>query len=402
VKAAKSGCLRKARAFRAANNHQPQKRRKIMAEVNTNSQADKVTDPKLLKVIARVAREMELSIEKVAANHARPTEFPLPDRPGSTEQILAARFKALPQEFKNKAGAKAMGRINAPAAVRKEHLEDLAAVNLKAGVAVGEQVSAMPMPEALKLTGADLTKITRAHVGVAAAAGANVALAGAGVGAILPGAIGATLPKLTRLEMRIHRVKCVDETGSGPFGDIGNDEIDLGGSAVDETGDVHTIAKFRVGSNFDSGEHVDFSPPRTFTTFDLREGTAFPKSYFVTLVLAEVDGGGLSSFIEKLVQKVKEKVRAALIKALGGAFGVSGGPVGVIIGVVAGDVINRVFDFIGGLWGDDVFTPLTTSVSIASLTARWPGGKTDSPQSVATFKGHGGHYRVAYDWRMRA
>jgi hypothetical protein len=370
-----------------------------MTDVNINSQADKVTDPKLLKVIARVTREMELSIEKVAANHAKPTEFPLPDKPNSTEQILAARFKALPQEFKIKAGAKAMGRINAPPAARKEQLGDLAAVNLKAGVAIGEQVRAMPMPQALKLTGADLIKISRAHVGVAGAAGVNVALAGAGVAGILPGAIGATLPKLTKLEMRIHRVKCVDETGSGPFGNIGNDEIDLGGSAVDETGDVHTIPKFRVGSNFDSGEAVDF-PPRLFTTFDLREGTAFPKSYFVTLVLAEVDAGGLSSFINKLVQKVKEKVRAALVKALGGLLGTSGGPVGILIGIAAGEVINRVFDFLGRLWGDDIFPPVTASVSIASLTARWPGGKTDSTEGVATFKGHGGHYRVAYDWRM--
>jgi hypothetical protein len=373
-----------------------------MIAVNNNSEAGKVTDPKLLKVITRVAREMELSVEKVAASHAQPKEFPLPADPNSTEQILAARFKALPQEFKTKAGAMALGRINAPAAARKEQLGDLAAVNLKAGVAVGEQVRAMPMPSGLKFTGADLTKITRAHVGVAGAAGANVALAGAGVGAIVPGAIGAALPKLTKLEFRIHRVKCVDETGSVPFGNIGNDEIDLGGSGLDETGDVHAIPRFRVGSNFDSGEHVDFSPPRSFTTFDLREGTAFPKSYFVTLVLAEVDGGGLSSFLDKLVQKVKEKVRAALLKALGGVLGASGGPVGIALGIVAGDVLNRVFDFIGRLWGDDIFPPVTASVSIASLTARWPGGKTDSPESVATFKGHGGHYRVAYDWRMLA
>jgi hypothetical protein len=372
-----------------------------MPDLNTNSQADKVTDPKLLKVITRVTREMELSIEKVAANHAKPTEFPLPDKPNSTEQILAARFKAYPQEFKTRAGAKAMGRINAPAAARKEQLGDLASVNLKARVAIGDQVRAMPMPEALKLKGSDLKKITKAHVGVAAAAGADVALAGAGVGAILPGVIGPTVPKkLTKLEMRIHRVKCVDETGSGPFGNIGNDEIDLGGSAVDETGDVHAIAKFRVGSNFDSGEAIDFTPPRSFTTFDLREGTAFPKSYFVTLVLAEIDNGGLSSFITKLVQKVKEKVKDALIKVLGDLVGTSGGPVGILIGIVAGEVVNRVFDFLGRLWGDDIFPPVMTSVSIASLTARWPGGKTDSPEGVATFKGHGGHYRVAYDWRM--
>jgi hypothetical protein len=375
-----------------------------MAEVNTNSQVSEVADPKLRKVLARVAQEMELSIEKVAANHAKPKEFPLPADANSTERILAARFKALPQELKTKAGATALGRINSPAAARKQQFGDLAAVNLKASVAVGEQVRAMAMPAALKLTGADLTKMTGANVAVAEAAGANVALAGAtGVSGILPGTIGAVLPKLTKLELRIHRVKCVEETGTGPFSDVGNDEIDLGGVGVDETGDTHAISKFRVGSNFDDGEHVNFSPPRSFTTFDLTEGTAFPKSYFVTLVLSEADaGGGLSSFINSLVQKVKEKVREAIIKALGGVLGTSGGPVGTIIGIAVASVLNKVFDLLLRIWSDDIFPPVTASVSIASLTARWPGGKTDSPESIATFRGHGGHYRVAYDWRMFA
>jgi hypothetical protein len=121
----------------------------------------------------------------------------------------------------------------------------------------------------------------------------------------------------------------------------------------------------------------------------------------VTLVLAEVDAGGLSSFINKLVQKVKEKVRTSILAAAGGVLGTSGGPIGIAIGIAVGSVLNKVFDFLGRLWGDDIFQPVTASVSIASLTARWPGGKTDSPEGVATFKGHGGHYRVAYDWRMR-
>lgn len=369
-----------------------------MANVNTNSQAPKVTDPKLLKVISRVAREMELSIEKVAANHAQPKEFPLPANPDATERLLAARFKALPQELKTKAGATAMGRINAPAAARQQQLGDLAQVNLKAGVAIGEQVRALPLPGDMKLTGADLTRISRANVAVVSTAGVAVA----GAGSILPGTIGPVLPKLTKLEMRIHRVRCVDETG-GFAERFGNDEIDLGGIGVDETGDTHAIAKFRAGSNFDDGEQVNFSPPRSFTTFDLTEGTAFPKSYFATLVLSESDpGGGLPTFVNQLVQKVKDKVKAAVLAAAGGIIGTSGGPIGVAIGIAIGAVLDKVFALLARIWADDIFPPVTASVNIASLTARWPGGKTDSPESIATFKGHGGHYEVTYDWRMFA
>lgn len=124
----------------------------------------------------------------------------------------------------------------------------------------------------------------------------------------------------------------------------------------------------------------------------------FPKSYFVTLVLSEADaGGGLTAFLNSLAQKVKEKVIAAIIKV-----GASEGPIGAIIGIAVSFVVGKVFDLIKNIWSDDIFKPMTASVNIASLNARWPGGKTDSPEAIATFKGHGGHYQVTYDWRMFA
>ena len=348
-----------------------------MANVITNSQDSEIADPKLRKLLVRVAREMELSIEKVAANHAKPSEFPLPSDPEATERVLAARFNTLPKDVKDRAGSRVLGRINLPAAARQRRFGDLAAVNLKAGAAIGAQVRDLPMPAALKFTRDHLATIVSQL------------------------STGATRPRLTKLEFRIHRVRCLDETG-GWTERLGNDEIDLGGNAVDETGDTHTIAKFRAGSNFDDGEQVVFSPPRSFTVFDLTEGTAYPKSYFVTLVLAEADMGGLSEFLNNLVQKVKEKVIAALTAALGGAIGSSGGPVGAIIGAAVGFVVGKVFDLLKSAWEDDIFKPVTASVNITSLNAQWPGGKTDSLEAIAIFEGHGGKYEVTYDWRMFA
>jgi len=351
-----------------------------MADIITNSQVSEIADPKLRKVFMRVANEVKLNIEKVTANHAKPNEFPLPPDPNSTERILAARFNALPRELKDRAGATVLGRINAPAAVRQRHFGDLAAVNLKAGVAIEAQVRDMPLPADLKLTREHLTGIT---------------------GLINHDVITKpTRPSLTKLEFRIHKVKCLDETG-GWAERFGNDEIDLGGTTVDETGDTHTITKFRVGSNFDDGEQVAFSPPRSFTVFNLTEGTAYPKAYFVTLVLAEVDMGGLSEFLNNLLVKVKERVTAALIAAFG-ALGSSGGPVGAIIGAGVGFVVGKVFDWLKSVWSDDVFKPVTASVNITSLNAQWPGGRTDSPEAIATFEGHGGKYEVTYDWHMFA
>lgn len=349
-----------------------------MADVITNSQVSEIADPKLRKLLMRVVREMELSIDKVAANHAKPSEFPLPDDPNATERILAARYDALPKEVKEQAWSKVSLRINTPAVARQRRFGDLAAVNLKVGANIGAQVKALPLPADLRFTREQFAKIIGTSTTVT------------------------TLPTLTKLEFRLHKVRCLDETG-GFFGEkAGNDEIDLGGAAVDETGDTHVIPKFRVGSNFDDGEQVVFSPPRSFTVFDLREGTAFPKSYFVTLVLAEVDMGGLSDFLNKLVQKVKAKVIAVLTASLGGALGTSGGPVGTLIGTAVGFVVGKIFDLLINTWSDDIFKPVTASVNIASLNAQWPGGKTDSPEEIATFVGHGGKYQVTYDWRMFA
>ena len=349
-----------------------------MSGVITTSQVSEIADPKLRKLFKRVVREMQLSIEKVAANHANPNEFPLPPDPNSTERILAARFNELPQEFKNRAGSRVTSRINTPPSARQRRFGDMAAVNLKIGTAIGVQVRGLPLPAALKVTQVQWERI------------------------IGPITTVTTRPTLTKLEFRLHKVKCLDETGGRIGEHFGNDEIDLGGDAVDETGDTHLIPKFRVGSNFDDGEQVAFSPLRSFTTFDLTEGTAYPKAYFVTLVLAEADMGGLTEFLNNLVQKVREKVIAALTAALGGAIGSSGGPVGAIIGAAVGYIVGKVFDWLKTVWEDDIFKPVNTRVDIASVNHRWPNGRADSPEAIATFEGHGGKYEVTYDWRMFA
>ncbi|MEN8653348.1 ATP-binding protein [Streptomyces sp. 21So2-11] len=199
------------------------------------------------------------------------------------------------------------------------------------------------------------------------------------------------LPELGKLEFRIHRVKCLDSTS-----EIGKDEIYLGGTCVDESGDTKKISQFKVRS-FDTGNEQVYSPPRQFTFFNLREGTNYPKSYFVTLVLAEVDWGGFANFLNDLLDKVKAKVIAALTAAIG----ISGGAIGIIIGTAVGYVVGQVFEYLKKLWGDEIFKPVTLSTIVPSLTSRW-AGKQDSPERTVTYSGYGGKYQVVYDWRMFA
>ena len=139
----------------------------------------------------------------------------------------------------------------------------------------------------------------------------------------------AAAQRLTKLELRIHKVRCDDETNGFLGSEAGSDEIDLGGTTVDESGDTHKVSPFRVASFGSDGDQKVFSPPRRFTFFNLTEGTDFPKGYVATLVLAEIDSGGFNDFLKKLMEKVRERVIAYLTAAIGGAIGASGGPIGV-------------------------------------------------------------------------
>lgn len=354
-----------------------------MADI-TLSESIEITDPKLRKVLLRVAREAEMAIEKVAANFKQPGRFPLPSDQKSLERILQSRFAALHPETQKAAATKALNRIKAPAAVRAARFSDLVRVDLSKPIAVEAQSNALPFPEALKFSASHLTTIANLQVNISGNGGLARQLA------------------IDKLEFRIHKVKCVDETDGFLGSEAGDDEIKLSGVSVDETGETKRIPVFTVGNSFDDGEQKVYSPPKRFTWFDLREGTAFPKAYFVTFILAEADMGGLSGFTLQLYNWVKDRVRETLRAALGTLLGISGGLVGALIAQAVGYVVGLVFDLFKSIWEDDIFRPFTVQFHLPSLDFRWTGGRTDSPEWTLDFRGHGGRYWVTYDLRMFA
>ncbi|GAA2280181.1 hypothetical protein GCM10010145_59990 [Streptomyces ruber] len=75
-----------------------------------------------------------------------------------------------------------------------------------------------------------------------------------------------------KLALRIHGVKCVDETG-----EWGTDGTHLGGAGDDESGDTGKISAFETGDS-DDGDLRRYAPPRQFTWFDPVEGSVgFPR-----------------------------------------------------------------------------------------------------------------------------
>ncbi|MGF1524182.1 MAG: hypothetical protein ACFBSF_17825 [Leptolyngbyaceae cyanobacterium] len=207
------------------------------------------------------------------------------------------------------------------------------------------------------------------------------------------------------LQLRIHRVKCIDETNPEWWG---SDEIDMGGVATSlNNSSTAKIAPFRVSKSFDDGEEFIYNPPRVFCNFDLQKISGWPKNFLVTMALTEVDSGGFNSFLDKLVQMVRDKVVKMVVEkvaaltgaAIGSVIGALGGPIGALIGALVGWVIGELFDFIIGLFKDDPFPVWTVNLGLPSIWYRW-SGKSDSPEYSFWTEDHGGKYQVWFDWAL--
>lgn len=200
----------------------------------------------------------------------------------------------------------------------------------------------------------------------------------------------------------ITRIKCVDETNPEWWG---HDEIALAGISVDETGDTKKIGERYIGGGFDDGDSKSYNNWR-YHMFGLREGQYWPKTYSVTMLLAEKDNGGLSNFLNTVWQHVRVQVKAAIEKAVTGALTSYLGPViAAAIGKAVAWIIDILVGWIIGWWKDDLFPPFTARVTTPSMSARWhyPNGSWGNPSSgirTAHFYGHGGHYYAHYYWKF--
>ncbi len=352
-----------------------------ISPTNTAAENTALANDQLRKIANRVVLEMELAIAKVAAHHAEPTAFPLPSDADSVEQILRKRFDQLRPEQRQYAAAKVLPALQSRNGLSERRFRDLASIDLGISTPIAEQVRSLTLPDDLALAPAALTGISED--------GGFPPIPT--VPTVPSGTNGGAVSSISKLEFRIQRVKCVDETGPAwP----GSDEILLGANTVDETGDVKKVPSFKVG-DFDQGNTKRYTPPKRLTLFDIREGPSFPKRYFVTLVLAEEDQGGFPDFVNGLFKQVKAKVEEYVADAIA-----RGKPVEIAIALAVNYIVGKIFEILTNAWNDDIFPPKTLSVRINSATHRFPGGATVSPEDVAVFKGHNGKYEVFYDWRL--
>jgi hypothetical protein len=210
--------------------------------------------------------------------------------------------------------------------------------------------------------------------------------------AVRPTGIFVPQQSSSRLEFRIHSVKCLDETGAQNM--FGSDEIWLGATAVDTAGKTHKLDMFKLHGDFDKGEIKRFDPPKSLFQFDLRNGAEFPKSYFVTLLMVEKDSNNATNILNKLFDATRAQVGAHIAVAKTGS-----GIVGDVLGKSIEKIASGVFGTIGKFLGDDALPPHNETIVISSAAHRFKNGKQEQPD-VALLKGQGGKYQVNFDWRI--
>lgn len=374
----------------------------------TESQSMRIADPVVRNLAVRISRQLELAVEKVAANHAHPERYPLASDANSFERILAMRFSKLPVKAQAAAAARAMGRLDAAPAIRARRFGDLMAVDLTKPTAVEAQALALPLPDSLKISVSHIAGLTRLH-GQILDTGIDLVRGLVFPNVPLPEGAGAPVPmslkkdgssKSTKLALRIQKVKCIEETYGFLWSNLGADEILLGGSTIDVAGNVKKVSSFMVGDDFDSGEQKIYNPPKTFCTFDLTKGDSFPKFYFATLVMAEQDNGGFPEFLNDLLNALKGYVTKIVASAVAGLeLGSFAGPLGMIAGAVVGALFGWLIEAIKEIWEDDLFPPQTVSITIPGFNCSW-SGKKDGPEHVLHFKGLGGEYALTFDWQL--
>lgn len=335
-----------------------------------------IRDPKL-RVVARNVRAMcELAMARVAAHHASPGAITLPTR--GLESAFAERFATLPADVRRRAAERATALL-ASSGDRVGRFGPAGGASLRSPLPIAEQVRTRLVPANLGLTAAYLAELGVADdPPTAAAAGFR------------------PLVTLDKLELRLHRVRCVDETNP----ETGGDEILLGGTSVSAAGKTTLHKAFTTHDDFDDGEVKNYNPPRSLATYSLVENTPWPKTFFFTMVLAEEDNGGFPKFLEKLWNEVKGEVETAIIAAVGGVVGSIAGPLGTAIGAAVGWAVAEIWRLFKSWWEDDTFEPRTISLRLPAIGTRWANGATDSPEGVLRFQGHGGTYDVTYDWRI--
>ena len=324
--------------------------------------------PELLELARPIVAEWETAVLRVAAGGATQQKF----APDSPEAALQKRFRRLPAATRKRSAGRAAETLRS-AKFQQRVGKFVELKNLTAQATVGSALKPVPKPTISKQRLAEILENRRVVLG-------------------LPHAGKPAPPKFKKLSLGLIRVVCIDETNGFLGSEAGEDEIELGGVALDGTTNIGKIAPFRVG-DFDDGTRKELNNKKVFT-FNVGNGAAYPRSFFVTFVMVEADNGDFSETMDDIIQKLSKESAEKLAALIGSSVGASGGPAGALIGLMVGWIVGKVVNAIVSAWEDDPFNPVTIEVIVPAFDA-----KLATPEGVVKFTGPG-EYAMRYRWAL--
>jgi hypothetical protein len=373
-----------------------------LEQIMPSSTPVSVNDVALLQILDRFKRTATLSVVKAIGHQIDAASYPFA-QDGDLESSFGRFLAGLPAERLKPILDRGRTLLTADPATKTTHFADLANIDLRAPASIVKEAQKIPLHG---LPPIDFEKLRNAlHTVVptkavpASHSVATLAFATVGQGQ-------------NTLQFSADNLHCDRVTGWLGWE---NDDMYIGGVAVDSAGNVMQIKPFEVGSFGDGDAQSVPNNPFATLSIDTSWGN-WPKMFNVTVVIAERHSGGIYDFIYQLADKVKnaivskvgEVVGTAVGIYIGGIVGSAFGPIGTFVGIGLGPVIGWgigwVYDQVWGwlkqnLFGDDIFTPGSNQFIISEPGYLW-NGSSASPEIRWDFKGFHGEYHLTCHWSL--
>jgi hypothetical protein len=323
-----------------------------------------------------IADTVILSAEKAVAHHAMPERYPMTKNRDALEQHLLKQFRRLDEGRRQRTVARTLEEINRPEGEREAKYGRLARVKFN----VPDEVSR----QADEVVGGK----QEAEESLLSKSAAQPVVAAA-----------PPSPPVVDLQIRLHKVVCIDETGEG-LGEVGDDEIYLAGHGTDTLGKTIEIVAFKVG-DFNDGTVKNYATPKLLVKLPLQEGFGWPRTFHANLILLEKDQGKIGPVTREIIDKAKAKAKEwlrkkgqeLLVAALADPHPLSKMG-GLIAALVAGIILPAVLDFVVNyfvsVWEDDWFDPALLRFTVVSVNDQ-------VGLFSVRYQGHGGTYEVIVD-----
>jgi hypothetical protein len=203
-----------------------------------------------------------------------------------------------------------------------------------------------------------------------------------------------------KMRFFIRAVRCIEETDEWSE----SDEINMGAVVADPLGNTWIDPQFQVSDDFDAGEVVTYAGlGHKLTGWNLVTSEPWPHVYAVTLCMAEKDDGGFAKFLKELWDYIDDKINALITAGLGAAIGAElGGIIGAVVGAVLGLLVGWIISLFDD--ADDILGAKVLTMTLASAKKSYYDWaqltSANGWTSKTNFYGDGGHYRVAYGWKV--